>query len=29
LVYDALFGPDVNDVARWQEIAVGFIDTHQ
>lgn len=26
LMYDALFGPDVDDVARWQEIAVRFVD---
>jgi hypothetical protein len=26
LAYDALFGPDVDDVHRWQEIAVDFVD---
>jgi hypothetical protein len=26
LAYDALFGPDVDDVDRWQQIAVNFVD---
>ena len=26
LAYDALFGPDVDDVYRWQQIAVKFVD---
>lgn len=26
LMYNAQFGPDVSDVADWQEIAVHFID---
>ena len=26
LMYDAIFGPDVDDVARWQEIALRVID---
>lgn len=26
LSFDALFGPDVADVASWQEIAVRFVD---
>lgn len=26
LMYDAPFGPDVDDVAHWQEIAVHFVD---
>lgn len=26
LKYDALFGPDVDNVCEWQEIAVQFID---
>jgi hypothetical protein len=26
LMYDALLGPDISDVATWQEIAVDFID---
>lgn len=26
LSYDAIFGPDVADVARWQEIAVEVVD---
>lgn len=25
-MYNAQFGPDVADVADWQEIAVNFID---
>jgi hypothetical protein len=25
-MYDALFGPDISDVATWQEIAVDSID---
>lgn len=29
LMYDALFGPDVDDVASWQDIAVRFIDSRQ
>ena len=27
LSYGALFGPDVSDVAEWQQRAVEFIDT--
>jgi hypothetical protein len=27
LTYDAIFGPDVDDVAIWQEIAVKVVDT--
>jgi len=26
LSFDALFGPDVADVASWQEIAIKFVD---
>ena len=26
LMYDALFGPDGDDVASWQDIAARFID---
>lgn len=26
LLYNALFGPDVDDVLSWQELAVNFID---
>jgi hypothetical protein len=26
LMYDALFGPDVTDVAEWQETAIAFVD---
>lgn len=26
LAYDSLFGPDVDDVCRWQEIAADFVD---
>jgi hypothetical protein len=26
LMYDALFGPDVDDVMTWQNLAVDFID---
>lgn len=26
LAYDALFGPDVDDVATWQDLAVRFVD---
>ena len=26
LMYDAKLGPDVDDVERWQEIAVRFVD---
>ena len=26
LTYDAIFGPDVDDVAIWQEIAVKVVD---
>lgn len=29
LMYDALFGPDIDDVASWQDIAVRFIDNLQ
>jgi hypothetical protein len=29
LSFDALFGPDVADVAEWQEIAIAFIDKLQ
>lgn len=25
--YDAIFGPDVADVARWQEIAMRIVDS--
>lgn len=27
LSYQALFGPDMGDVAEWQEIAINFIDS--
>lgn len=26
LMYDAMFGPDVEDVESWQELATRFID---
>lgn len=26
LAYDALFGPDVDDVMTWQELAANYID---
>ena len=26
LSFDALFGPDVSDVAEWQAIAISFVD---
>jgi hypothetical protein len=26
LAFDALFGPDVTDVAKWQDIALAFVD---
>lgn len=26
LIFDALFGADVDDVAQWQRIAIEFID---
>lgn len=26
LSYDGLFGPDVDDVAHWQQLAVAFVD---
>lgn len=26
LMYDALFGPDIDDVATWQDIAIAFVD---
>jgi hypothetical protein len=26
LSYGAIFGPDIDDVASWQEIAINFID---
>lgn len=26
LSYDAMFGPDLSDVARWQETAVDVVD---
>jgi hypothetical protein len=29
LSYDALFGPDVTDVASWQEIAIKVVDNLQ
>ncbi len=27
LMYNALFGPDIDDVRSWQELAVNFIDS--
>jgi hypothetical protein len=29
LAYDAAFGPDVDDVADWQEIAIKVVDGHE
>ena len=29
LTFDALFGPDVTDVAEWQDIALEFVDSLQ
>ena len=29
LMYNAQFGPDVADVADWQEIVVNFIDSNK
>lgn len=29
LSFDALFGPDVTDVASWQEVALAFVDKLQ
>lgn len=29
LSFDALFGPDVADVASWQEAAIRFVDGQQ
>jgi hypothetical protein len=29
LMYDAQFGPDVDDVASWQDIAVRVIDSRK
>lgn len=29
LSFDAPFGPDIADVAEWQELAISFIDKHQ
>jgi hypothetical protein len=29
LSYDALFGPDVGDVASWQAITIAFVDKLQ
>ena len=26
LAYNALFGPDVDDVQRWQQLAIEFVD---
>jgi hypothetical protein len=26
LAFDALFGPDLTDVAKWQDIALAFVD---
>jgi hypothetical protein len=29
LSYGATFGPDVSDIANWQEIALGFIENQK
>jgi len=26
LSYDAMFGPDIDDISHWQQLAVAFID---
>lgn len=26
LAYDALFGPDIDDVSYWRQLAVAFVD---
>ncbi len=29
LAYNALFGPDVDDVQRWQQLAIDFVDKRE
>jgi hypothetical protein len=28
LMYGAIFGPDVSDVAEWQRLSTDFVDNH-